>query len=196
MRSLFALLVLAGFAATPLHAQSDARGGFGVGVRVTNVLVLDAGFFGGAPSTGGPTLLFPIAVSDGFRIEPEFGFSSSDSDEVESTQFTLGLGLLPTFQRGAFTLYTGGRFRYVSSSREFTVPFGPSAESSTTGFGIAPVVGGEHHFSRWFSLGAEAGLGYTSLSAEQDDTFGDEDEDLETSSFSTQGSVFLRFYFN
>ena len=190
--ALILFLLLAG----PASAQ-DARGGFGVGVRVTNVLVVNSGLFGDAPGAVGTSLLLPMTASPGFRVEPEIGFGRSASEGTTSTQISAGIGLLATFNREAFTLYTGGRFRYVSLSSEVDRgPFGPPFEQSFSGIGLSPVLGGEHYFSRWFSLGAEAGVEYARLSTQRDDVFGENDDEFDTSSISTQGSVFIRFYLN
>jgi hypothetical protein len=193
----YALLALLLLSASPLWAQqADSGTHIGIGVRVNDVfgslISFDEGFIG-----GGTTLLVPININGRFKLEPELGFgrNSTDGDdfEISTSQFTVGVGILAMAPRGDFALYGGGRLRYTKFTQELDFGgFGGSREQSSSSFGIAPVVGGEHFFSRWFSLGAEAGIEYRTFGSEED---GDED-DADRSSIATLGSVFARFYFN
>ena len=60
-------------------------------------------------------------------------------------------------------------------------------EETTGGFYVAPAVGGEHHFSDHFSIGAEAQVVYGSLKNEEDDR----SYDVNLSLYNTRGLIFF-----
>lgn len=143
------------------------------------------------------TITVPI-TSPGFRIEPEIGYFSFSQDftsggtnvEQSLSSFRIGVGILPQRMYGDFTLYYGGRVGYISQKQ--TSEVGSNKEEETTsGFFIAPTIGGEHNFSDHFSIGAEAQLVYGSLTNKEDDR----DEDVDISLIDTRGLIFFRFYF-
>ena len=193
----FLLALLICLATTPLKAQQDAGTHIGVGVRLANVFVFNRGFLDGEFANGA-TLLVPININDRLRVEPEIGFSRSTSEsdlyDATTSQYVLGIGIMPLIPRGNFTLYAGGRFRYVNASQdESSGPFGGDREISTSGISLAPIVGGEFFFARWFSLGGEAGFEYRTSSSEDSVV---EEDSSDSSSFGTTGAVHVRFYFN
>ena len=144
------------------------------------------------------TITVPIITSPGFRIEPEVGYFSFSQDytaggttvEQSLSSWRIGVGILPQGMYGDFTLYYGGRVGYISQKQ--TSEVGSNKEEETTsGFFIAPTIGGEHNFSDHFSIGAEAQLVYGSLTNEEDDR----DYDVDISLIDTRGLIFFRFYF-
>ena len=144
------------------------------------------------------TITIPIITSPGFRIEPEVGYFSFSQDyttggttrEQSLSSWRIGVGILPQSMYGDFTLYYGGRVGYISQKQ--TSEVGSNKEEETTsGFFIAPTIGGEHNFSDHFSIGAEAQVVYGSLTNEEDDR----DYDVDISLFDTRGLIFFRFYF-
>jgi len=144
------------------------------------------------------TITVPIITSPGFRIEPEIGYGSYSQDytsngtnyEGNVSSWRIGVGIFPQRMYGDFTLYYGGRIGYISQKQ--TSEVGSNKEEETTsGFFIAPAIGGEHNFSDHFSIGAEAQVVYGSLKNEEDDR----DFDVDISLFDTRGLIFFRFYF-
>ncbi len=203
MRFLPLLLLLV---AAPLYAQQDQGTQIGVGVRVndllSNLVASDLGLSGDAFFIDSATLLVPININGTVRIEPEIGYgrasASRDRDDFDfkatTSILSLGVGVMPLLRRGNDTfLYAGGRVRFYQLKRTVEVgsPFGGDDERSDSSFGIAPVAGGEYFFSDWFSLGGEAGLEYRSVNTDEDD-----EQEIDQSSLSTLGAVYVRFYFN
>ena len=144
------------------------------------------------------TITIPIITSPGFRVEPEFGYfmasskaTVSGTDREESTSsWRIGMGFFPQKKYEDFFIYYGGRVGYIS--QKATIEVGTSKDEATTsGFYIAPAMGGEHNFSEHFSIGAEAQVVFASLTNEEDDRAYDVDLTL----FDTRGLVFFRFYF-
>ncbi|MCK4558614.1 MAG: outer membrane beta-barrel protein [Calditrichia bacterium] len=146
----------------------------------------------------GATITVPIITSPGFRIEPEVGyFSASEKATISGTTYEesvsswrIGVGIFPQKMYEDFTLYYGGRVGYISQ-KQTSEGGGSIDEETTTGFFIAPAIGGEHNFSDHFSIGAEAQIVYATLTNEEDDR----DYDVDLSLFDTRGLIFFRFYF-
>jgi len=89
-----------------------------------------------------------------------------------------------------FTLYYGARVGYITQT--LTDENGSETdEVSSSGFYIAPVLGGEHYFSDHFSLGGEAQIIYASVSTKPDE--GNWEQDL--SAINTRVLVYIRFFF-
>lgn len=144
------------------------------------------------------TITVPIITSPSFRIEPEVGYFSASQDytvsgtsyEESVSSWSIGVGIFPQKIYKEFTLYYGGRVGYLS--QKMTMEEGSNKdEETTTGFFIAPTIGGEHNFSDHFSIGAEAQVVYATLTNEEDDR----DFDVDLSLFETRGLIFFRFYF-
>ena len=146
----------------------------------------------------GATITVPIITSPGFRIEPEVGyFSASEKATVSGTTYEesvsswrIGVGIFPQKMYEDFTLYYGGRVGYISQ-KQTSEGGSDKDEETTTGFFLAPAIGGEHNFSDHFSIGAEAQVVYATLTNEEDDR----DYDVDLSLFDTRGLIFFRFYF-
>ncbi|MDX1531673.1 MAG: outer membrane beta-barrel protein [Rhodothermales bacterium] len=197
----FALLLVLLLAAPAAQAQ-ESLPGFGVGLRLNDVLGTFTPFISedlALSAATGATFYLPLNVSSRFRLEPELGFGrfSSSVEDVDAgltvSQFHLGVGAMALLPRPDLTLYVGGRLRYTRSSETNELPedFGGDEETSASAFGFGPVVGGEHFFGRHFSLGGEVGVLYQTYGADRDgDAF-----ELDLSTLNTFASALLRFYF-
>ncbi len=144
------------------------------------------------------SITVPIITSPSLRIEPEVGyFSATQSADISGTTYeetattwNIGVGILPQKVYETFTLYYGGRVGYLSQKMTSESGFNKN-EETTTGFYIAPTLGGEHNFSDHFSIGAEAQIVYGSLTNKEDDR----DYDADLSMLETRALIYFRFYF-
>jgi len=189
--SIFILICFFGFS----FAQSSTKVGIGVAIidmqQIFEAQISEGGFFSS-------TITVPIDVSPSFRLEPELGFASS-TDERTSGSFTfeestiswkIGVGLFGLKKYDIFTLYYGGRVGYLTQT--LTEDDGTDKdELGSSGFYLAPALGGEHYFSDHFSLGGEAQFVYTSVATEPKD--GNWEQNL--SVINTRVLVFIRFFF-
>jgi len=193
-RNIFVLVVIVFCLASISFGQEGSKTGIGIAIIDLQKL------FEMSTSNGiaNATITVPIIISPTFRIEPEVGyFNASQSADVDGTTYdqsattwNIGVGILPQKVYETFTLYYGGRVGYLS--QKMTEEAGVNKdEETTTGFYIAPTVGGEHNFSDHFSIGAEAQIVYGSLTNEDDDR----DYDVDLSLLETRGLIYFRFYF-
>lgn len=174
-------------------AQSSTK--FGVGIALMDIQQL----WETAISDGwNTTITFPIETSPNFRLEPEIGYNSATQEndnptrEQKVTDFRIGLGVFPQKTYEDFTLYYGVRVGYISQTQTSTISeLNVDDEETTSGFFIAPALGGEHNFSNHFSIGGEAQLVYSSLDGERKDS----DSKSNLSYFNTRALIFFRFYF-
>jgi hypothetical protein len=176
-------------------SQSSTK--VGIGVAIIDMQQ----FFEAFASEGGSfnsAIMVPIEMSSSFRLEPEVGFSSA-TDEQSSGSFTskesttswrIGVGLLGMKKYSPFTLYYGARVGYITLTLTDEDDSGTD-ELSSSGFYVAPALGGEHYFSDHFSLGGEAQIIYASVSTEPDE--GNWEQDL--SAINTRVLVYIRFFF-
>ena len=188
------LFILACFIGTSF-AQSSNKTGIGVAlIDLQKLFEFSASQGYGANAT----ITVPFILSPSFRLEPEVGyFSASQKADINGTTYeesssswSIGAGIFPQNVYGDFTLYYGGRVGYMSQKQ--TDEAGTSKEEVTTsGFYIAPAIGGEHNFSDHFSIGAEAQIVYASMTNEEDDR----DYDVDLTLIDTRALVFFRFYF-
>ena len=189
--SIFILVCFFGFC----FAQSSTKVGIGVAIidmqQIFEAQLSDGGFFSS-------TITIPIDVSPSFRLEPELGFGSSTDErtsgsstfEQSSISWKIGVGLFGLKKYDIFTLYYGGRVGYLTQT--LTEEDGTNEdEMGTSGFYLAPAIGGEHYFSDHFSLGGEAQFVYTSVTTEPKD--GNWEQNL--SVINTRVLVFIRFFF-
>jgi hypothetical protein len=191
MRYLPLALLLLGTAAS---AQPGATTRYGLGVRLNGPSDLVTSGGDDFVSFGDVAFLVPVDINGIVRVEPELGiarFSSEDEEEdteTSATQFVLGLGVMALVPHDDLTLTFGARARVTSLSLESEGDFGDS-EFSVRLFGIGPAVGGEYPFSRRFSIGAEVGLEYQSLSFDVEG-----DDGPSASGFGTRTSAVVRFF--
>ncbi|UCH63691.1 MAG: hypothetical protein JSU77_04385 [Fidelibacterota bacterium] len=164
----------------------------GVGVTISDIKELMQILEGGGIL---PIIFVPINVSPTLRIEPGIGYyqSSTEDPDYESSSkgLSLGIGIFPMTLRGGMNLYYGARLGRISTTSSYKYDYngGETDEESGTGLFIAPTFGGEYFLSSSFTLGGEAQLRYVSLTEK------DDDEERTTSSISTRGLLFIRFYF-
>jgi len=188
------------------YSQESTQTHFGIGV--TTAGIKDLFLFVEGRGDIAPTIFVPISISSNFRIEPAIGFIqlSSDRDrepeyrsKSTSKSFHIGIGFFPVIPKEKYSLYYGTRLGFIktSSSSEYSYSWGShDSEESTSGFFVAPAIGGEYFLSDHFSLGGEAQVRYTSLSGEETETNNEREvTDLSSSSTSTRALIFIRFYF-
>lgn len=190
--NLFSAFLVFLLSASMIEAQEDTKVGLGVAI-VDLQQLLEA-----STLETNATISIPIITSSGFRLEPEIGlFTTTQKAEYEGssseytvTSWSIGLGLFSQKEYGDFNLYYGGRVGYMSKKVSMESSFS-SGEETTSGFYIGPAIGGEHNFSKHFSLGVEAQFGYALLTNEEEDR----PYDIDLSIFNTRALVFFRFYF-
>ena len=181
-------------------AQSSGKVGIGVAILDFGKLVEMSMSDGIANAT----ITVPFLMSPTFRLEPEVGYFSGTQKqegqigpglsytwEAKAIAWNIGVGIFPQKVFDAFTLYYGGRVGYMSVKMTEELTGDPDWESTSSGFYIAPAVGGEHNFSEHFSIGAEAQIVYAALTNEETDR----DDDVDLTFLSTRALVFFRFYF-
>jgi hypothetical protein len=168
----------------------------GIGVAVIDVQQIFETLISGGVGMNA-TIVVPFAASPNLRIEPEFGyFRATEEDkngttETETaTSWRVGVGIFPLKIIDSFTLYYGGRVGYISQTFGYEAG-SVNLEETTTGFYIAPALGGEHSFSNHFSIGGEAQVVYATLSTDSEFT----DDKTDRSLINTRVLVFIRFYF-
>jgi len=175
---------------------AQQKKGTGIGIALLDVQQL----FEAAVSEGiglNATIVVPIAASPTLRVEPEFGYFRATEEEKNGTTETMtadswriGLGIFPLTTYDSFTLYYGARIGYISQTITFEAG-SVDLEETTTGYYIAPVLGGEHSFSNHFSIGGEAQIVYADLSSDSEFT----DVEVTRSLLNTRALVFFRFFF-
>jgi hypothetical protein len=147
-------------------SQSSTK--VGIGVAIIDMQQ----FFEAFASEGGSfnsAIMVPIEMSSSFRLEPEVGFSSATDEQSSGS---------------------GARVGYITLTLTDEDDSGTD-ELSSSGFYVAPALGGEHYFSDHFSLGGEAQIIYASVSTEPDE--GNWEQDL--SAINTRVLVYIRFFF-
>ncbi len=194
-RSLFFFLLILFCIADISYAQEGNKTGIGIAIIDLQKL-FEVNVSNGSGTYA--TITIPIITSPGFRIEPEVGYFraaqeatvSGTTFEQSITSWSIGTGIFPQKKFEDFTLYYGGRVGYIS--QKMVSESGTSKdEETTTGFYVAPAIGGEHNFSDHFSVGAEAQFVYASLTNEVDDR----SYDVDISLIDTRGLIYFRFYF-
>lgn len=192
----FILIILLLFVGTGFAQESTKTG---VGVAIIDLQKLfEVNTANGFGSNAAITV--PIIISPSFRLEPEVGFSSAKQEatisgttlEASVTMWNIGVGIFPQKIYEDFTLYYGGRVGYISQKMTDETGF-DTDEETTSGFYIAPAIGGEHNFSDHFSIGAEAQFVYGSLTNKDEDR--DPDYDVDLTLLNTRALIFFRFYF-
>jgi hypothetical protein len=198
-------LIAAAAAATALAAAPPAFAAEKEGVKVgigLGIAPFNPNSLNGILVAPPVSIQVPIDLSPQFRLEPSLGFwiytqdrNSVATNAIYSTDaWDLGVGafyLLP--QAGSFGAYVGGRLGLVFQGASRNLGGGLSADISETDFYVKAAFGAEYHFAPRFSLGAEFQLGMRS--------YGDQDEDFQPTidrsaiSFSTDGLLFVRYYF-
>jgi hypothetical protein len=194
-RKLFTILFILFLIAGMSFAQEGKK--TGIGIAVIDMQKLFEANMSGAGGTYS-SITVPIIISPTFRIEPEVGYFSASQEatangttvEQTASSWTIGTGIFPQKVFSDFTLYYGGRVGYISQKTTSEVGTNKD-EETTSGFYVAPAIGGEHNFSDHFSIGAEAQVVFAWMTNEEDDR----DYDVDLSMFDTRGLVFFRFYF-
>ena len=181
------------------NAQTDVKVGIGISI---NPLAQTSPLVSAAVLGGLISFYVPINIGDKFKIEPELGYwrvkqkASGDGINAEQTltQWRLAAGLLYMFpQKASLTPYIGPRVGIVKSSR--TQKFDTSEDKvSQTDFFLGLALGGEYYFSSHFTLGGEFQFNYISI-GEPDVEGVPSTVEFDTDFFSTNGLVFIRWYF-
>jgi hypothetical protein len=153
------------------------------------------------------SIVVPIILNQGFRLEPELGFFNGksteeelqDTEEYTTTQYRIGIGIFPQSSMKSSVLYYGARVGYLVLNRkqEFTDPTGSiTQELKGSGIFIAPAIGGEYYFSNSFCIGGEAQIVYASINTEVDVSYQTTSlPEYKDTLLSTRGLVFVRFFF-
>lgn len=194
------------FAFTIVNAQEtnekkSTRVGIGVSLLDLNDVM---GFVISQGTSQSSTLCLTIDSSPTFRIEPEIGYfvynreRKDNNYKSENTlkSYRIGAGLFVKKSKDTnFHMFYGVRLGYLSSSAKskYSSEFSSGKdEESSSGFYIAPALGGEYNFSDYFSLGGETQFMYSSTSFEDSDN---PDAEVTMSTFSLKALIFVRYYF-
>lgn len=192
----FAALALA----APALAQqqpSHPRVGLGISMDTDTVgrLITNSGSVYAPPAV----LYVPFYVTPNVRIEPAIGWIRvhDDQNDVTSSSFQLGVGAL--FLKPVTTstnLYVGGRLSSIWDRDETRVSAVTTRKTTQRNTELAVVLGGEYLPSPWFSVGAEAQLGFTWLGdVTQEVTGAPNTVTSGGSAQSTRALLFMRVYF-
>ena len=181
--------------------QTQPANGWGIGVAIIDMQqIFEYGTSDG--NAYNSSIVVPIILSEGFRLEPEVGIYrgkntqelSGDKIEGTATQYRFGVGIFPQSMLESSTLYYGARIGYLSLNLREDETFGGTTttdETTTSGFFVAPAVGGEYFFSNSFCVGAEVQVLNANLSTDIKDS----SLEIRDSLISTRGLVFVRFFF-
>ena len=171
-------VLLASLAATPASAQEPGD----VGVTVS------------APSAIG--VIWHVTPKVAVRNDLSFSFSESDADvgtDINSHSFTLGGSVL--FYTGRWDnlqTYVAPRLSYSWASSSIDGG-GTSLDSSQDGWSLSGTFGAQYSLGTRFAVFAEAGLAYSSQTAETPTSFGDNERTTWT--FGTRTLVGATLYF-
>lgn len=199
MRASLALSVVA-LAALSTTAQAQKAPTFGIGVGMTRDLIM-----GGASEDAAPmsSITFPMNLG-AFRLEPEFAFATASlkqSDpffgdmDLSINSILIGTGAyMMSGPDDDFILYGGPRVGMIRNS-ETDSGTDPESKMSSTDIFFGMAVGGEHLFSKHFSLGAEARLTYYRAGKLKIEPDPGTEDDSKASMTVTSGVVMARFYF-
>lgn len=196
-----ALAAAAALAAAPAAwaqqtGPQQLRLGFGVGYEpFAPFNLFDVNARAAAPGVG---LYMPIQIGQHLRIEPSlsiFTFSQNPANDLSAV--ALGTGVFYYFapaQSQQVGLYAGGRLNLFFLKNNQANPVGPEIETKETDLQLAAVLGGEYFVAPRFSVGAEAQLGLTWYGDQ--DVSGQPSVSRDAFGLSTNGVIFLRFFFH
>lgn len=130
-----------------------------------------------------------------YRHENEMFLSNQQPLTLKQTSTLLGAGVFGMYPCGKAIFLAGMHFsvnNYTESDvlyDSFGVPYIADAKGKVTA--IAPVLGGEYYFSKWFSIGAE----FSYLIENDEFTPADPaDPQLTSTTFITESSLLFRFH--
>lgn len=186
------------FFAHTSFAQSDESNlelpKFGIGLHGEQYKISDAihNYYSAYTST----VLFPINITQHFRLEPEIGmFWLHEKDEDENNLgVSSGLGIFGMFQRGKVNIYAGGRIIYNKANIQGT--YSMNGESSTEKYNslkVGPSFGFEYFLAKNFCIGGEMGLRYSYSKTLLEIT--DYEEESSSSSINFDSGLYIRLFF-
>jgi hypothetical protein len=204
------LLSICTIAGASIYAQSsdDALNlrVFGIGLhaeqyKVSNVI--SSNYY----SAYTTTILFPLNLTQHFRLEPEMGVLwmknkgqdyNGDDEEDTSLGFASGLGLFGMFQKGKVNFYAGLRNRLDIGKMEGMSTYnGEPVIDKYTAIKVGPALGFEYFLIDNFSIGGEFGLPVTfsKTKTEYPDIAQRENEESTNQMFNFDSGLFVRAYF-
>lgn len=175
-------------------AQAQKPGVLGIGVAIGPADLAPSS----EESLPTATIMFPMNFG-AFRLEPVLGIVRGSlefgGDEESISQITLGVGAyFQSWTTDNFLLYGGPRLGIIRNSMSFESSPDPEESVTSTDKFLGAAIGGEHFFSKHFSLGAEARLThYIAGEPEYDPDF--PAPDFSGSVTLTSGVFVARFYF-
>jgi len=154
------------------------------------------------------TIYFPIKT-ESFIFEPMINIAYGDEElvstfatrESEMTRYRIGAGLFMYSEIFKDTgIIYGARLGYINENRDSKYTEEGSVmrvEYDRSGYFIAPTLGLEYNFTDHISLGLYFSLEYSFLNGDEESILEEDNEkfDLESTSFSTDTDIFLKFYF-
>lgn len=166
----FMLMETASSLAQDFSSPEKTESKAGIGISVFNFDLFLYDYFDNYQPAG--MISFPLNVGKKTRIEPEIGFASSPGYGAEYI-LSVNIGFLRMNRKNDFNLLYGMKtgFTMLDSPDDLWLSIGP-------------ILGGEHYFSKHFSIGAEIKLQGTYYDAWDDGFY-----------LSTGTSFQARFYF-
>lgn len=199
-KMLFAVILVSGILLTiPLSGQTEKSDlelpVFGIGLHAEQYKISDA--LSNYYSAYTSTVLFPLNLTQHFRLEPEIGLLWMNDDEENETSLGIssGLGIFGMFQREKLNFYAGGRIMFDKSKIGGYYNYnGESIPLKYYSIKVGPAFGFEYFLSNNFSLGGEIGTRYSYSKSRLEDPDMD-DEESTSNKFNFDSGLFLRVFF-
>ena len=144
-------------------------------------------------------IIFTISPSNVFRIEPEIGYrgGKNKNSDLKYSSLYFGFGAFGMFQRNKLNIHYGVRVEYAILKWEDNIStgFGSSQVEYTDNRILAgPALGCEYYLGENFAFGGELALKYGLLKSTIDPKPTGY-KDGESTYFTTDTGLFIRFYF-
>ncbi|MBK9049064.1 MAG: outer membrane beta-barrel protein [Bacteroidetes bacterium] len=134
----------------------------------------------------------------GFRLETDFGFYSHHikSEKVKINSKTIGVGIIKAVRQGNHVFLPGLKIDYTWGNTKIDIQNYGEAEEKIERIAIGPFLGYEYLISNTIGIGADIGLKYSHFESKLTDApLTISYIPVETKSYFTDSSVFLRVYF-
>ncbi len=201
---LFAIVMVIAFSANSsafAQAKTDSsfniRFGIGVGISNWNLFTIEGVWSNIMPFD----LVFPVDVSQNFRLEPTFGIvlnsrnrETGSDRKLSLTKYGLGLIYMNRINNNLqMNLGIRPSIAFYKEDVEGSLPY--SYAQSQTIIGVSATFGGEYYFAPQFSFGVEAQINYMNFGAIKTEPNVGNNGDI-SSSLASSAHLFARIYFS
>ena len=177
----------------------------GIGLHLEQLKWMDISsslYYGSSMIMPSNKMIITVNATEHFRIEPEIGFSSRNNkaENLKSSAFSFGLGLIGMKQKGKTNIYGGLRIENASGKNEnddyTTSGASIKSEEKINRFIIGAVIGGEYFLGQHFSFGGEVGVkNMTTKVINPQYAYTILEEDNQENVFTLDSGLSIRFYF-